>query len=533
MLNTYALEQAINEQMRERLIPGMALAVVKGQEVIYAKGFGVTSVEEDSGLPVTPQTLFRIGSVTKPLVGTAIMRLVQAGKLELDRPVREYIDWFRLSEDGMSERITPRLLMSHRTGLPSGYLAFGPRDAAGLAMHVREEIPTMPLIAEPGTLWFYSNPGINVLGYLAEVVYGKPFATLMHELVFEPLAMQRTTFDPTVAMTYPFAQAHDLAKDKKTLLVQHRVADHTGYAPCGFAMSTMLDLANFALVHLNQGRFHDASFLAPELVAEMHTQHVDLLTYKSDGYGLTFRNQMYKEQRLVAHNGFVATYSTRFWMAPEAEVAVMLSCSRANDAFADTILFRVLDEVLDLPAGTPKPQAIEPTRAYWSQYIGTYVGVTEGLAEVTQVDTTLTLMLNGVVYPLHAYKEHQYFAEKPEDTSIISVSFLHAEQEPAHTLLLNTFPCQRVNPATFPQPNVAAWARFVGQYKSKTEILTIRIEQDRLLLHSAEEEKEVVCVPIRPDSFTSEWGVIEFLADHVGAITVLRLAKSWIYTRIE
>ncbi|HEU5376900.1 MAG TPA: serine hydrolase domain-containing protein, partial [Ktedonobacteraceae bacterium] len=118
MLNFAELEERIEQQMKDAHVPGLALAIVLGTEIIYAKGFGVTSIE-DNGVAVTPKTLFRIGSVTKPLTGTAIMCLVEAGLLDLDQPVRTYIPWFSLSEAEASERVTLRMLMSHTSGLPT------------------------------------------------------------------------------------------------------------------------------------------------------------------------------------------------------------------------------------------------------------------------------------------------------------------------------------------------------------------------------------------------------------------------------
>src|SRR5947209_7176403 len=219
MLNFCKLEQRIEQGMQKGHVPGLALAIVKDQEVIYARGFGVTSVE-DGGLPVTPQTLFRIGSTTKPLTGTAVMRLVEAGQIDLDRPVRDRLDWFALSEPG-AERVTLRMLMSHTAGLPTAAEHVGAREPGGLEAYLRREIASLPLVAPPGRVWSYSNPGISLVGHLAEVAAGKPYAELMRELVFDPLEMGRTTFDPTVAMTYPLAQSHDRAEDG-TLSVQHR-----------------------------------------------------------------------------------------------------------------------------------------------------------------------------------------------------------------------------------------------------------------------------------------------------------------------
>src|SRR5450759_3698592 len=140
--------------MEKEHIPGLAVAVVKDEEVIYARGFGVTSTE-DPAVSVTPQTLFRIGSITKPLVGTAVMRLVESGLLDLDRPVKEYIEWLTFSEKGATERMTLRLLMSHTSGLPRDAQLFGRRGPDGLEMYVREKIPSYSFVAPPGKLYAY------------------------------------------------------------------------------------------------------------------------------------------------------------------------------------------------------------------------------------------------------------------------------------------------------------------------------------------------------------------------------------------
>src|SRR5215469_16343610 len=109
MFNLYTLERSITKHMDMAQVPGLALAIVREQELLYARGFGMTSVE-DGGIPVTPQTLFRIGSTTKALTGTAILRLVEAGLLELDCPLSEYLDWLTFHESDVAEKITLRML---------------------------------------------------------------------------------------------------------------------------------------------------------------------------------------------------------------------------------------------------------------------------------------------------------------------------------------------------------------------------------------------------------------------------------------
>ena len=250
MLNIFKLEQHIEAEMKAARVPGLALAIVKDQEIIYARGFGVTSVE-DGGLPVTPRTLFCIGSTTKPLTGTAIMRLVEAKKLDLDTPVAEFVPWLTIGSGGIAGHITLRMLLSHTSGLTSAWPCYAPRNLSDLESFIGEWMPQCKLIAPPGRVWSYSNLGIDLAGYIAEVVTGKYYPELMRTLVFEPLEMLCTTYDPTVAMTYPMAYAHDLAKDG-VLHVQHQFHQNTVDNPASQAVSTVLDLANFSIMHLVQ-----------------------------------------------------------------------------------------------------------------------------------------------------------------------------------------------------------------------------------------------------------------------------------------
>ncbi|HLX39356.1 MAG TPA: serine hydrolase domain-containing protein, partial [Ktedonobacteraceae bacterium] len=354
MFQVYALEQQIQQRMQTQKVPGLALAVVKDEEIIYARGFGVTSMEADSALPVTPKTLFLIGSTAKPLTGTAIMQLVQASKLDLDLPVHTYVDWLRFHLEDAEKRITLRMLMSHTAGLHSSVDAFGRRDLGALAAYVHEEIPQRLFVAPPGKVYFYSNDGLIVAGYIAEVVSGQYFPSLMQQLVFDPLEMSRTTYDTTVAMTYPLAQEHDWLEDG-TVRVLHRFVDNMAGSPAGPApMSTVLDLANFAILHLNQGKFHGKQILSSESVKAMHTPQVAFHTVNDAGYGLTFRMEMYKGKHLLWHNGLARATTSIFCLVPEERIGITMLFNGLFASFgAPGIVYSLIDQLLGLPERTP------------------------------------------------------------------------------------------------------------------------------------------------------------------------------------
>jgi CubicO group peptidase (beta-lactamase class C family) len=534
VLNWTQLEEQIEAQMSAAHVPGFALAVVQGLEVVYAEGFGLTAIDGDKvGLPVTPQTLFRIGSITKPLTGTAVMRLVEAGQLDLDQPVRTYVPWLTFSEEGAANEITLRRLMSHTAGLVTAAGHQGARDPSGLEAFVREEVPKFALVAPPGKLYSYSNLGLCIVGYIAEAVSGKPYTELMHELVFGPLEMRRTTFDPTVAMTYPLAQSHDLTEEG-LLRVQHQYADNVGHYPAGFAISSALDMANWAIMQLNEGRFAGAQILSPDSVAEMQRAHADLYTPSGAGYGLTLVTQTCKGVRRVGHNGAISTFFSTLDMVPASKVAVITLSNRADESFqVGQIVDGILDQLLDLPETAPQAQPVAPDRSRWPAYVGTYVGDWRGCATVRVSDDQLILDTDDGSIPLHALRDDLYVGQKPEGKERVSVGFIPEESGPTQYILLNTAPCKRAEIDAAPEVDVAAWEAYVGQYHLPFDTVIVRIEGKALFAYTQARNEEVQLMPLGDVRFSSKYGVIEFLVAEDGTVTGLQVGSAVTFPRVE
>lgn len=529
MLNVYQLEQQIAEQMRAAQIPGLALAIVKDGQMIYAHGFGVTSVE-DSGLPVTPQTLFRIGSITKPFTGTAVMRLAEEGKLDIDRPVKDYVPWLTFSQEGAADRVTLRLLMGHRSGLVTDAEHFGRRDPEALEAHIRNDLPLYRFIAPPGKLWFYSNPGLNLVGYVAEVASSQRYTDLMQTFVFEPLQMHRTTFDPTVAMTYPLAQSHTLNEDG-TLSVEHRFADNIAHYPGGFLMSTALDLANFAIMQMNQGRFDDTQVLSAASVAEMQTPQANLYTTNDSGYGLTFGIETYKSQRVVGHGGAISSFGSQLSMIPAAGVAVVLLFNRTSAQFSpDALVNSIFDQLLNLPEQTPALQPVEPDSTLWPLYTGSYLGPYSGLAVIQVENNQPILDLNGERIPLKALRNDLYFGQRSGSETPVSVGFIPEEAGPVQYLIVDGSPCQRVERDETFVPDPEVWSAYAGIYEGIGKVQVI-VRDGQLFLYPHLLGKEMRAVPLDNMHFACDWCSFEFLPNENGK-PALKLADTWTLTKV-
>jgi CubicO group peptidase (beta-lactamase class C family) len=496
MLDKVALSTQVKTLLNTYKIPGMAIAVVHKGEVVYAQGFGITNAEE-GGAPVTAQTLFRIGSVTKPLTGTALMRLVEMGKLDLGVPISQYLPGFQLSAPGAVDQISLRMLLSHSSGLSSAANAFGSRDSEALANTVRDVIAHLDFVAAPGSVYAYSNQGVILAAHIGAVVYGKPYGQMMQDLLFRPLQMNRTTFDPNQAMTYPLALAHHEDKEGN-LRVTRPFVDHAGYHPAGFAMTTVLDLARFALLHLNRGRNGQQQLLTEQSIATMQAEQISKYTVDQQGAGLTFFRSTHRGRQMIDHGGGIGNYHASFNMFPAEGAAVMILASRVappkvvHGYLIDYILTAMLD-----PAAAPNPAPNLPAdRSRWPNFIGTYVNRLSGLATVAESHGQLTLTYQGETSPLHRCRPDVYFTVDQQSHVRHSVGF---PPNPAH-LMINGGSLFRFEPdlsftlsASDLEPYVGIYDATVGEH----EVATLTVEDDQLwAIFEWAPKTAVLCTPL-------------------------------------
>jgi CubicO group peptidase (beta-lactamase class C family) len=493
--------------MRADAVPGLAFGVLRGGELLHAAGLGVADV--DSGQPVTPGTLFRIGSVTKPMTGTLLMALVDRGQLELDRPIRNYVDWLELSEPGAVAEVTLRRLMTHTAGLSSAEEHEGARDADGLARHVRQVVATAPLVGPPGLFYSYSNLGLDLAGFIAETVTGRPFDELMREQVFEPAGMTRTTLDPTVAMTYPLAQAHDLDEDGR-LFVRHRYPENVGHHPSGFVISCVADLAAFARCHVSGGMTDGRRVLSAGAVAEMHKPQIRLPVPGGIHSGLTFAVREHKGVTFVSHDGGIATFGCQFILAPDRQAAAFAVYNRLTLNFhagVTGILQAVLDELLERPEKTTASSAAAEAPAEWPRFVGHYLGSQRGLIRV-HVEGGLQAEVNGESTALQRMEDDLYMGELPSGPSFFQ--FVSSNGAPASHVLVDATPCRRIDPPG--QLPAEPLGDYAGTYRGDMEVLRARVDGDHLFVafEHLGSGTERPAIPLGGGTFATDNGVVRF-----------------------
>ena len=234
--------------MEETKTPGVAVGLLhEGEE--HVAGFGVTSTENP--LEVTPETLFQIGSITKTFTGTAAMRLVERGELDLDVPVRTYLPELTLSDEGVAARVTMRHLLTHTGGWIGDYFDdFGSGDDALARMCAA--LSVLPQLTPLGEVWSYNNAGFYLAGRVIEMITGKPYEKSLQDLVLEPLGLDQTFFHADDVMTRRFAVGHLRNEDGPPSVARPWGIGRAHHAAGGIA-ATVGDLLRYARFHMGDG----------------------------------------------------------------------------------------------------------------------------------------------------------------------------------------------------------------------------------------------------------------------------------------
>jgi CubicO group peptidase (beta-lactamase class C family) len=319
MIATY--RQQIPELMAEQDVPGLAVAVVDRDRVLWVEGFGD---RDDQGHPVTTDTIFGLQSMSKLFTATAVMQAVEAGRLELDEPITTYLPGFTVHsafEAHPERRITLRMLLSHTAGFtheaPVGNS--NELDPGTFDEHVRSISDTW-LRFPVGSGFAYSNLGIDLAGYILEQVEGSPFADLMRDSLLGPVGMERSTFDRTVIQ----------ADDKRAVPHVDYYSDPPIYEPvtaAGGLYSSADDLARFLLFELGEGTLDGRTVLGPESMREMR-RIPPPFTGEQAGYALgvarTRWNRWPQSPDLFNHAGGGSGFMSDLWWAPQLGIGVAL-----------------------------------------------------------------------------------------------------------------------------------------------------------------------------------------------------------------
>ena len=343
------LDKMIEDGLKEWRAPGMAISIVKDGELLYSKGYGYRDPEKQ--LAMDADTLYRIASNTKAFTALSLAILVDEGKLEWDKPVRHYIPYFRLKDTYATENVTPRDLLSHRTGLPGHDWALHHlKTRKERVEHLRYLDASYPI----RTKQQYNNIMFMTAGHLVECITGQSWESFVQERIFNALEMEKSNFSFYKSrLSGNYAECFYLKDDEVRQFKHYNETDSEAIypgSPAGGINTSANEIANWMIMQLNKGEFKGKKIASEKAFYEMHSPQMTdnwdspYEEYGESSCGLGWFIWAYRGQKLAVHGGF---FGSQVYLMPKRGIGVTVMPT-LHLPFTDVVLCNIFDRLLGL-----------------------------------------------------------------------------------------------------------------------------------------------------------------------------------------
>jgi len=504
-------DSVVERGLKSLNVPGVALAVVVDDKVILAKGFGFRDLENK--LSMTKDTLLAIGSATKAFTTFTMGTLVDEGKLDWDTPVHNYIHWFRLYDLFASQHLTPRDLVTHRSGLPRHDLTWYNNYKASREELVKRLAYLKPT-ADLRQKFQYNNLMFLTAGYLIEVITGQSWEEAVRDQVLNPLEMNRTNFsvlDSQKDQDYGLPYREEKGKIKK---IDFR--NITNMGPAGSINSSVEEMSHWLIVHLNQGKYKGKSIIRAQTVEDMHLAYMPtgetpaIPEITPADYGLGWFIDTYRGHQRVHHGGNIDGFSAMVWLMPQDGLGLVSIANKNGAALPELLCRQAADLILGIKAKdwigeaaekkakgeevqekaekkklTRRRPGTQPAHKL-EEYVGEYNHPGYGDLKVFLKEGHLFFTYNGITTPLEHWHYETFNSQKAEDPTFQDmkltfrtnvdglVAALEAPFEPTlEPIIFRKKPDTRLSDPAYLQ-------KFVGKYILVDQIITISLKGNML-----------------------------------------------------
>ena len=411
-------------------VVGATLAIGQGGELVEAAA-GVLNLR--TGQPVTPESVFQAGSITKVWTATLVLQLVDEGLLDLDAPVAGYLPGFRIADERVSSTVTARQLLSHTSGIDGDLFLDTGRGDDAVARYV-DAMATLTETVPQGKVMSYGNSGYTLLGHLVATLRGSVYEQVLRERLLEPLGLQSAGMLPEEALLWGAATGHVQAAGAESPVVTPQWGIFRSAGPAGLLHSTAAAQLAFARLHLDGGVTADGTrLLSAESAAAMLVPHVEVPDRWLLGshWGLGWILSTWGDQPVFGHDGTTLGQNAFLRVVPGRDLSV---CLMTNGGRAPRELYNdLVGEVATALAGVaPKPLP-EPTEVALvpADYVGTYsregmtyqVEATDEGLQVTMRSTSALAIQPPVTAPLLPHSSSVLLARLPGAGSLMPVVF--------------------------------------------------------------------------------------------------------------
>lgn len=389
------IEVWINQLLDYYKVPGLVAGIVYDQELIWANGFGYKDLETNEKM--TTEVMFRIASISKLFTSTAILQLRDKGKLRLDDPIRQYLDWFKIRNpyDDAPE-VTIRHILTHTSGLPRE--AAFPYWTDGNFPTLEQIIATLPeqeMIFPPETKWKYSNLAMALLGEIVASASGVPYQTYINDNILYPLNLKNTrvTLDDEDKVRLATGYQRNRNLDERGLA---GFTDSKGITPAADFTTNVYDLSKFMSLHFKYEGNTSEQIVKGSTLKEMHRVHWLRPSWTS-GWGLGFGVSKVDDQVFVGHGGWVDGFRSAFQFLPEDKIGAIVFIN--TDDYSPLTICRQIIKLISpvIKEALPEEKKEDSFRDSWLSYEGIYYDTSHWRTDIIILDKKLYLYNYG--YP--------------------------------------------------------------------------------------------------------------------------------------
>jgi CubicO group peptidase (beta-lactamase class C family) len=366
------VQAALDALAKQHKVPGASLGVLQGAEVVVLTT-GVAN--RNTGVAVTPSTLFQIGSNTKLYTATLVMQLVDEGLVDLDAPVKRYLKDWQLSDKQARDGITVRHLMTHTSGIEGDYFDDFGRGDDGIEKFVAS-LKTIGTVYPPGEMWSYCNTGWTMLGRIVEVLRGEPYHKVLRDRLLAPIGARSTTVLMDEMLAHSCAVGHVISPRAPEPIVPPAVMMSFSHAPAGsMTTSTPAEVLSFVRLHLNGGKAKDTTqVVSAESVQAMQQPQAKFpRTVLGSGMGLGWLLSEWDGERVIGHGGGTIGQLSFLQVLPDRPFAVCLltNCMTGGLLWSDLSRYLYPEFAGVMPNALPLEPAVAP-KLDRTKYTGTF-----------------------------------------------------------------------------------------------------------------------------------------------------------------
>jgi CubicO group peptidase (beta-lactamase class C family) len=414
---------------------GMGIGIVVDGELVYAKGHGLR--DRDKQLPVTPNTLFAIGSSSKAFTTFAMGRLVDQGRLQWDVPVRQYLPWFAMHDPVVTERLTPRDLVTHRSGLPRHDLVWY-NNSTDTREDLVRRVRHLPLSRDLRQEFQYNNLMFLTAGYLVGHISGSSWEDGIQREVLTPLGMRRTNF--SVAQSSQDADHSEPYTVRKDSIERMPFRDISLVGPAGSINSTITDMSAWVRLHLNNGMLNDTAVIARGTLQDMYRPYTPISGLAGEpesgptSYGLGWFVTTWRGHYFVHHGGNIDGFSALVAMFPTDGIGIVVLSNQNGSPVPTLVVRHAADRLFGAEPRNWNAEALaraaasksiaaqseagaerlrvagtKPSHAL-SAFVGAYADSGYGPLSIALQRDTLVMSFNGISAPLRHWHYDTFVA---------------------------------------------------------------------------------------------------------------------------